>query len=70
MRRPLPPSRRRQAVCVVQIVVLLAVVAPWLPRMATAPLALAGLLVLGYSFAVDVAWLARRARQPLDREVS
>lgn len=70
MRRPLPPSRRRQAVCVVQIVVLLAVVAPWLPRTATAPLALAGLLVLGYSFAVDVAWLARRARQPLDREVS
>lgn len=69
MRRPLPPSRRRQTVCVVQIVVLLAVVAPLLPRAATAPLALAGLLVLAYSFAVDVAWLARRARRPLDGEV-
>jgi phosphatidylglycerophosphate synthase len=69
LRRPLPASRRRQAVCVVQIVVLLVVVAPLLPRGVTAPLALAGLLVLAYSFAVDVAWLARRARLPLAREV-
>ena len=45
LRRLLPPSRRRQTVCVVQIVVLLAVVAPVLPRAATAPLALGGLLV-------------------------
>jgi phosphatidylglycerophosphate synthase len=66
LRRPLPPSRRRQTVCVVQIVVLLAVVAPLLPRAVTAPLALAGLLVLAYSFAVDVAWLARRAGRPMD----
>jgi hypothetical protein len=65
----LPASRRRQAVCVVQIVVLLVVVGPLLPRGVTAPLALAGLLVLAYSFAVDVAWLARRARLPLAREV-
>jgi phosphatidylglycerophosphate synthase len=69
LRQELPPSRRRQAVCVAQIVVLLAVVAPLLPRTATAPLALAGLLALAYSFAVDVAWLARRAHLPLDREV-
>jgi phosphatidylglycerophosphate synthase len=69
LRRPLPASRRRQAVCVVQIVVLLVVIAPLLPRAVTAPLALAGLLVLVYSFAVDVAWLARRARLPLAREV-
>lgn len=70
MRRPLPPRRRRQAVCVVQIVVLLAVVAPLLPAEASAPLALAGLLVLAASFATDVAWLARRARAPLDAEIS
>jgi phosphatidylglycerophosphate synthase len=69
LRRPLPPSRRRQAVCVVQIVVLLAVVAPLLPRWITGPLALAGLLVLAYSFAVDIAWLACRARRPPDTEV-
>jgi phosphatidylglycerophosphate synthase len=69
MRRPLPPRRRRQAVCVVQIVVLLAVVAPLLPAEASAPLALAGLLVLTASFATDVAWLAHRARTPLGPEV-
>lgn len=66
LRRDLPPSRRRQTVCVVQIVVLLAVVAPVLPRAMTAPLALVGLLVLAYSFAVDVAWLARRAKRVPD----
>jgi len=67
LRRPLPPSRRRQAVCVVQIAVLLAVVAPVLPPGASAPLALAGLLVLAWSFAVDVTWLAGQARGPLVR---
>jgi phosphatidylglycerophosphate synthase len=70
MRRPLPPRWRRQAVCVVQIVVLLAVVAPLLPAAASAPLALAGLAVLAGSFAVDIAWLARRARIPFEAEVS
>lgn len=69
LRRRLPPRRRRQVVCVVQIVVLLAVVAPLLPAAASAPLALAGLLVLAGSFAADVAWLARRARTPLEEEV-
>jgi phosphatidylglycerophosphate synthase len=70
MRRALPYSRRRQAVCVVQIVVLLAVVAPALPRALSAPLAAAGLAVLAWSFLVDVAWLARRRREPLPTEVS
>lgn len=70
MRRQLPPRRRRQAVCVVQIVVLLAVVAPLLPAELSAPLALAGLLVLAASFAADVAWLARRAGTPPGPEVS
>lgn len=68
LRRPLLPSRRRQAVCVVQIVVLLAVVAPVLPASVTGPLALAGLAVLAYSFGVDVAWLARSARRPGEAE--
>jgi phosphatidylglycerophosphate synthase len=70
MRRPLPPRWRRQAVCVVQIVVLLAVVAPLLPASASTPLAFAGLVVLAGSFAADIAWLARRARAPLEAEVS
>jgi len=61
MERELPPSRRRQAVCVLQIVSLIAalvpdVVSPW-----SDAAALAGLLLLVWSFAIDVVWLARRA---------
>jgi phosphatidylglycerophosphate synthase len=58
--RPLPPSRRRQAVCVVQIIALLVALAPVVPPALAWAVALAGLVVLGWSFAVDVAWLAAR----------
>ncbi|HXS80229.1 MAG TPA: CDP-alcohol phosphatidyltransferase family protein [Gammaproteobacteria bacterium] len=58
----LPPSRRRQAVCVVQIVSLLVALAPIVARAWSAALALAGLAALVWSFAVDVRWLARQAR--------
>ena len=55
----LPPSRRRQALCVVQSVVLLVALAPFVsPQMATV-LGLAALLLLIYSFTVDVLWLYR-----------
>lgn len=57
----LPPSRRRQTVCVVQIVSLILALAPVVPRPASAGVAFAGLAVLVWSFAVDVAWLARWA---------
>jgi len=58
----LPPSRRRQAVCVVQIVSLLVALAPVVARTWSAALALAGLAALVWSFGVDVRWLARQAR--------
>jgi phosphatidylglycerophosphate synthase len=58
----LPPSRRRQAVCVVQIVSLLGALAPVVALPWSAALALAGLAALVWSFAVDVLWLARQAR--------
>lgn len=58
----LPPSRRRQAVCVVQIVSLIGALAPVVPPAASALLALAGLALLVWSFAIDVAWLGRHAR--------
>ena len=58
----LPPSRRRQAVCVVQIVSLLGALAPVVEPPWSAALALAGLAVLVWSFGVDVVWLARHAR--------
>jgi phosphatidylglycerophosphate synthase len=58
----LPPSRRRQAVCVVQIVTLLGALVPLVVPPWSAALALAGLVALVWSFAIDVAWLARHAR--------
>jgi phosphatidylglycerophosphate synthase len=59
----LPPSRRRQAVCVVQIVSLLAALAPIVLPPWSVAVALAGLAALSWSFAVDVVWLARHARR-------
>jgi phosphatidylglycerophosphate synthase len=59
--RPLPPSRRRQTVCVVQIVALLVALAPVTPAALAWAVALAGLAVLTWSFAIDVVWLARQA---------
>ena len=58
----LPPSRRRQAVCVIQIVSLLGALAPIVVLPWSAALAGAGLAALVWSFAVDVVWLARHAR--------
>jgi len=58
----LPPSRRRQGVCVVQIVSLLGALAPIVVPPWSTALALAGLAALVWSFAVDVVWLARHAR--------
>jgi len=58
----LPPSRRRQAVCVIQIVSLLGALAPLVVPPWSVALALAGLAALVWSFAVDVLWLARHAR--------
>jgi phosphatidylglycerophosphate synthase len=58
----LPPSRRRQAVCVVQIVSLIGALVPFVPARESAALALVGLAFLVWSFAIDVAWLARHAR--------
>lgn len=56
---PLPPSERRRAVCAVQVVVLLACVAPGVVPPVSTLLAAVGLLALLASFAIDVAWLAR-----------
>jgi phosphatidylglycerophosphate synthase len=61
MRRPLPASRRRQTVCVVQIIALLACLSPLFPRPWSVAVAAVGLSVLVWSFLIDVVWLARRA---------
>jgi phosphatidylglycerophosphate synthase len=59
---PLQPSRRRQAVCVVQIASLILCLAPFVAPPVSTAIGLAGLVALVGSFAADVAWLARRAR--------
>ena len=57
LRRKLPESQRRKAVCVVQGIVLLACLAPMIPSVMASAVAAGGLALLIYSFAVDVAWL-------------
>jgi len=55
----LPPSRRRQTVCVLQIVSLLAALLPFVLPPWSVGVAFAGLALLVASFAVDVVWLRR-----------
>ena len=62
LKRALPPSRRRQAVCVAQIASLIVCLLPLVTPPASTAVALGGLAALLASFAVDVAWLARDAR--------
>lgn len=60
LRHPLPPSRRRQAICVVQIVGLMLALAPIITPPLSALLAAGALLALSYSFLVDILWLWHR----------
>ena len=61
LRAPLFPSFRRKAVAVLQTLALLVVVAPFVPRGASAPIAGLALLGLAFSFLTDVVWLKREA---------
>jgi phosphatidylglycerophosphate synthase len=60
--RALPPSGRRRAVCGLQVAVLGLLLAPPVAPPLSALLAAAAFAALVASFAVDVAWLVRRAR--------
>ena len=64
LRRPLPPRKRRQTLCVIQTVVLALCQIPWLTPPGTTALAAIALGLLLWSFWVDVIWLARHARSP------
>jgi len=57
----LPASRRRKTVCVVDGVVLLVCLGPVIPSSVASPAAAAALLLLTYSFAVDIRWLTVQA---------
>lgn len=59
---PLPPSRRRKTVCVVQGIALLVALGPIIPPPAAVAAALLGVAALVYSFGVDVLWTLAAAR--------
>ncbi len=58
----LPESFRRKTVCVVQGIVLLVALGPVIPYVLAVSVLAAGLLMLCYSFAVDLVWLVRHER--------
>jgi phosphatidylglycerophosphate synthase len=65
MRRPLCPSRRRQTVCVVQVVALIVVMLPIVHPPLSIWIAGAALAALAYSFTVDTRWLWEQGQQRL-----
>jgi phosphatidylglycerophosphate synthase len=67
--RPLPASRRRQTICVVQIVGLCAAVSPIVPPGASATVAAVSLAALAASFLLDVVWLWRIRSVRLEADV-
>jgi len=62
LRAPLAPSRRRQAICVLQILALTLAILPAIEPPLSTMVAAAALVSLAYSFLVDTLWLWRRPR--------
>jgi phosphatidylglycerophosphate synthase len=60
MARSLPPSRRRQLICVVQMVALVVTLAPPIAPPYSAAIAALALALLSWSFFLDIAWLAQQ----------
>ena len=60
--RALPPSRRRQTICAVQIAGLTLAIAPWIGRPISTLVAAVTFAALGASFLADTVWLCRHAR--------
>jgi len=60
---PLPESVRRKAVCVWQVASLLCALSPWVPGHLARMLLVPSLVLLAWSFAVDVRWLHRAERE-------
>lgn len=66
--RPLPTSQRRKTVCVLELIALIACVAPVLPDAWRTAAAVDAVLLAAWSFAIDIAWLHRRRHDPMVRE--
>jgi phosphatidylglycerophosphate synthase len=63
LRAPLPPSERRRAIAVVQMVALIIALAPEVPVALSAPVAAIGLCALSLSFLLDIVWLLQNGSQ-------
>ncbi|MEL7124723.1 MAG: CDP-alcohol phosphatidyltransferase family protein [Pseudomonadota bacterium] len=61
LQAPLPEMFRRKAICVVQIAALIILIFPLTPAGLTWPIGVTAAILLSWSFAVDILWLARRA---------
>lgn len=61
LHQPLPPSKRRQTICVLQSIVLAVCLTPAMTPPYSVLAAALALLLLTTSFAIDVVWLARHA---------
>lgn len=59
--RALPPKRRRQTAFVVQMIALIVCISPLVIQPVSGVIAMVGLALLTWSFALDVVYLARRA---------
>jgi phosphatidylglycerophosphate synthase len=68
LQRPLPPRRRRQAICIVQVVGLSVVIVPLIEPPGSSVMAAVALSALCYSFLIDVVWLWRHAGRPVRDE--
>ena len=62
LRAPLPPSFRRKAVCVGQILALTALLLPQVTSTLAVVIAGSALAALVWSFAADIVWLIRNSR--------
>jgi phosphatidylglycerophosphate synthase len=60
--RPLPPRRRRQTLCVIQMVALILALALPITPLWAGLICLVGLILLGYSFGADLVWLLGQER--------
>lgn len=65
--RPLPYSRRRRAICALQMVVLIAALAPVLPHPLVVTITSLAATALVLSFAADIAALSRDRKKPITR---
>jgi len=70
MRNALPYRRRRQVVCVVQLIGLLLMLAPVVPARLATVIGVATLALLTLSFAIDVRWLFANRDQAMRKSPS